>query len=114
MVPELGSAGGGPQNCAFQPDRLGSAGIFQRCFDNAAVTHNMVVGGADWPRGNITVRDAGAAGIRDPNKAPGWYRLCRQKEEGCKKASPAIGAASDGKDMGADVEKIEKAMDEVK
>jgi hypothetical protein len=114
MVPELGSAGGGPQNCAFQPDRLGPAGVFQRCFDNAAVTHNMVVGGADWPRGNVTVRDAGAAGIRDPHKAPGWYRLCRQKEEGCKKASPAIGAASDGKDIGADVEKIERVMDEVK
>jgi hypothetical protein len=114
MVPELGSAGGGPQNCAFQPDRLGPAGVFQRCFDNAAVTHNMVVGGADWPRGNVTVRDAGAAGIRDPHKVPGWYRLCRQKEEGCKKASPAIGAASDGKDIGADVEEIEKAMDEAK
>jgi hypothetical protein len=114
MVPELGSAGGGPQNCAFQPDRLGSAGVFQRCFDNAAMTHNMIVGGADWPRGNTTVRDFGAAGMHDPGQAPGWYRLCRQKEEGCKKASPAIGAASDGKDIGADVERVEKVMDEVK
>ena len=114
MIPELGSAGGGPQNCAFQPDRLGPAGVFQRCFDNAAVVHNLVVGGADWPRSNITVRDAGAAGIRDPTKAPGWYRLCRQKEEGCKKASPAIGAGSDGKDIGADVEKVDKVVDEVK
>jgi hypothetical protein len=115
MTPEIGSAGGGPQNCAFQPQRLGPAGVFKNCFDNSMFTHNMVVGGADWPSGNIMARDAAAAGIRDPQRSPGWYRLCRQKkeDEGCKKTSPAMGAGSDGKDIGADVDAIEKVMAEV-
>ena len=114
MTPEIGSAGGGPQNCAFQPERLGPAGVFKRCFDNSSFTRNMVVGGADWPKDNITVRDPAAAGVGDPHRAPAWYRLCRQKEEGCKKASPAIAAASDGKDIGANVDEIEKLMAEVR
>jgi len=113
MIPEIGSAGGGPQNCAYQPDRLGPAGVFQRCFDHSTINRNMVVGGADWPKGNLTVRNAEAAGIGDPHRTSGWYHLCQQKENGCKKASPAIGAAVDGKNIGADVDAIEKVMAEV-
>jgi hypothetical protein len=105
---EIGSAGGGFQNCAFQPERQGPAGIFKSCFDHSSFTHNLIVGGANWPPDNIVVKDATAAGIRDPHRSPAWYRLCNQKDEGCKKPSPAIGAGTDSKDIGADVDAIEK------
>jgi hypothetical protein len=39
------------------------------------------------------------------------FRLCRQKDEECKKPSAAIGAGTDGKDIGADVDAIEKRLE---
>jgi hypothetical protein len=113
MRPEIGSAGGGPQNCAFQPGRQTSAGVFNSCFEHSAFTHNLIVGGTVWPKANIVVGDAAAAGVRDPHRSSDASNLCKQKDEGCKKASPAIGAASDGKDIGADIVKIESVMAEV-
>ncbi len=109
---EIGSAGGGPANCAFRPDRQGPVGIFESCFENSTFTHNMIVGGSNWPKGNIVVKDAAAAGIQDFREGgPNEYRLCRQKDEtsSCKKASPAISSGSDGKDIGAGLDAIEKA-----
>ncbi len=109
---QIGSAGGGPQNCAFQPDRLGPEGVFKNCFESSSFTHNLIVGGTNWPAGNIMVKDFAAAGIRvTPGDDGKRYHLCRQKDEACKKASPAIGAATDGKDIGADVDAIEKTME---
>jgi hypothetical protein len=37
-------------------------------------------------------------------------RLCRGKSGSCGKATPAIGAGSDGKDLGADMAAINKAI----
>jgi hypothetical protein len=108
---EIGSAGRGEENCAYQPERLGPAGVFQRCFEHSSFTHNLVIGGANWPEGNITPKDLAAAGIRVTEE--GAYHLCRDKQDGCKKLSPAIGAATDGKDIGADVAAIEKIMQEI-
>ncbi len=110
---EIGSAGGGPRNCAFQADRQGPEGVFKNCFQNSTFTHNLIVGGSGWPAGNITVKDFSAGGIRITHEGGGTrYRLCRQKDDqGCKKPSPAIGAGTDGKDIGADVDAIEKAME---
>jgi hypothetical protein len=113
MRPEIGSAGGGPQNCAFQPDRQTPAGVFNSCFENSVFTHNLIVGGTVWPKANIAVADAAAAGIRDPRRSPDRSYLCRQKEGGCKRASPAIGAATDGKNIGADIDRIESVMAQV-
>jgi hypothetical protein len=108
---QIGSAGGGPKNCAFQPERQGPAGVFKSCFENSTITHNIIVGGANWPAGNIMVKDFAAAGVRIAHEAgANQYRLCKQKDEGCKRPSPAIGAGTDGKDIGADVDAIEKAM----
>jgi hypothetical protein len=108
---QIGSAGGGPANCAFQPERQGPEGVFKNCFQNSTFTHNLIVGGSGWPAGNIMVKDFGAAGVRlGPEGDANRYRLCRQKDEGCKKRSPAIGAGTDGKDIGADVDAIEKTM----
>ncbi len=109
---QIGSAGGGPKNCAFQPERQGTAGVFKNCFDDSRFTNNLIVGGTDWPKGNISVRDLGAAGVLVMHEGnANRYVLCRQKEQGCKKPSLAIGAGTDGKDIGADVDTIEKTME---
>jgi len=108
---EIGSAGGASENCAFQAERQGPVGVFQSCFENSTFTHNIIGGGANWPRGNIMVKDFAAAGLRITHEGgASQYHLCREKEDDCKKISPAIGAATDGKDIGADVNAIEKAM----
>lgn len=108
---QIGSAGGGPQNCSYKPDAQGPAGIFKNCFADPGVTHNLIVAGADWPAGNIVVKDAAAAGLKtlEGNRLED-YRLCRSKDaaSSCHKASPAIAAGSDGKDIGADIDRIEQ------
>jgi hypothetical protein len=52
-----------------------------------------------------------AAGIRDlkdgVSKDP---RLCHEKGPGCPKVSPGAGAASDGRDLGADIDSLEAAI----
>jgi len=42
------------------------------------------------------------------------YRLCADKDGGeCKKASPALHAGTDGKDLGADLEKLQQMLADV-
>jgi hypothetical protein len=108
---EIGSGGRGFQNCAYAPDRQGPSGVFDNCFQQSSFTHNLVIGGWGWPAGNITPKDFAAAGIRITDD--GQYHLCRGKEDGCKKVSPAIGAATDGRDIGADLPALEKIMQEI-
>jgi hypothetical protein len=109
---QIGAAGGGDQNCAAQPERQGPEGIFKSCFENSTFTHNVVGGGANWPKGNIMANDLAAAGVRiTKGGGPGQYELCDEKDaHGCKKHSPAIAAGTDGKNIGADVDAIEKEM----
>ena len=110
---EIASAGGGPRSCAYQPELQGPAGVLKNCFQNSSFTHNLIVGGSGWPSGNITPKDMHAAGIRAVHSPEtGAYELCRQKEDnsGCKKTSPAIGAATDGRNIGADLEGLSKAI----
>ena len=110
------SAGGGPQNCAFRPLIQGPAGVFKSCFANGKIHHNIIIAGdAKWPSGNINVGDAQAAGLARSGAGEAGFRLCRAPDEkiSCKKASPALGAASDGKDIGADLEAIDKATRDV-
>jgi hypothetical protein len=109
---EIGSAGGGAQNCAFRPDAQGPSGIFKSCFADPEVTHNLIVGGANWPAGNTAVKDVAAAGLKvHPGNGVQDFHLCRSKDEGisCKKASPGLAAGTDGKDIGADLDRIEQA-----
>jgi hypothetical protein len=110
---QIASAGGGPRNCAHGADVIGPAGVLKSCFAGSSFTHNLIIGGSDWPPGNVNAKDPGAAGIREirePGAAP--YALCRARDDSvrCKKASPALGTATDGRDLGADVVKIEKAL----
>jgi hypothetical protein len=108
---QIGSAGGGPKNCAFQAERQGPSGVFKNCFENSTFTHNLIVGGANWPEGNTMVKDFAAAGVRVEHEAgTSQYHLCRQKSDDCKKLSPAIAAGTDGRDIGADVDAIDKGL----
>jgi len=108
---QVGSAGGGPSNCAAQAQRIGPEAVFGMCFDNSTFSHNLIGGGSGWPPGNIQVKDFQATGVRVVRDG-GYSRfhLCRGKEEGCKKPSPAIGAGTDGKDIGADADAIEQRL----
>jgi hypothetical protein len=49
-----------------------------------------------------------AAGIRELHESGGKpYELCKEKSgDECKKVSPALGAGTDGKDLGADLDKL--------
>jgi hypothetical protein len=112
---QIGSPGGGRSNCAYQPDLQGPGGVIKSCFQNSSFTHNIIVGGSGWGSGNMTPGNLKSAGIRQ-NREPGAsaYALCQEKEsDDCKKASPAVKAATDGRDIGADLEAIRKALADV-
>jgi hypothetical protein len=101
------STGGGPErNCSAQPDRKGVKMVFDECFSSYVFQHNVIVGAGDFPKGNTVVKksaDIGFVDFRDGNG--GHYRLAA--------TSKFHRAASDGKDIGADIDAIEKATEGV-
>ncbi len=105
---QIGSTGGGPRNCAFQPGKAGPEGVLKNCLADDAFTGNLIVGGKGaWPASTIMVKDQAAAGLRNVSKAD--FRPCRQGDSGCGKPSPALKAGRNGRDIGADMDAIEKA-----
>jgi hypothetical protein len=110
------SEGGGPQNCAFQPQQQGPEGVIKNCFVNSSFTHNLMIGDGGWPSGNPSVKDMRAAGIHELHEPGGKpYELCKEKDgDECKKVSPALGVGTDGKDLGADLEKLGQMLANVK
>lgn len=110
------SSGGGQQNCAERGGRGTLSGgldpgfVIGNCFANSSFTHNLMIGEGGWPKGNLSAKDAQAAGIRETGKLGQPFALCAGKEQSCKKASPALHAASDGKDIGADLEKLDQML----
>jgi len=113
---DVESEGGGPTNCAYQPQQQGPGNVIKNCFVNSSFTHNLMIGDGGWPSGNPSVKDMRAAGIRqltEPGGKP--YELCKEKSgDECNKVSPALGAGTDGKDLGADLEKLERMLANVK
>jgi hypothetical protein len=112
--PGLASAGGGPDNCSSATQRLGAEAVLKACFINYRFDHNLIIdGGGGWPSGTI-VASPGSAAIRSLKdgvaKDP---RLCHEKAGGCSKVSPGAGAAPGGRDLGADVDAVEAALDGV-
>jgi hypothetical protein len=109
---QMASAGGGPENCVSAKEKE-PAGILNLCFANPVFAHNLILGGrGTWPDHNILVKDAGAAGLwKRQTQAGAEYRICREKGEAgsCPKASPAVRSGSDGKNIGADLDEIDKA-----
>jgi hypothetical protein len=103
--------GGGQANCAFQPEQQGPSSVFKNCFAESTMSHNLFIGDGGWPKGNSSAKDARDAGIREGNDPVGKpYELCKEKNGDCKKPSPALHAGSDGKDLGADLEKINQML----
>jgi len=112
--PAIASAGGGPGSCASKTQHQGGEAVLDACFDGYKFEKNLIIGGrGSFPKGNITVGSAEAAGIRnfDPKEdASQDPRLCHAKGPGCSKASPGAGTASDGRDLGADIDAVEAAI----
>jgi hypothetical protein len=105
------STGGGPRNCAFQPRAQAPEGVLKSCFAGFNITHNAFVGSpGGWPKGNFTPKNPSAVQMNDFREGKGGdYRLCAEKTAGCKKESPFRKAASDGRDLGADIDAIQEA-----
>lgn len=108
----IASAGGGPESCASKNQALGGEAVLQACFDPYKFDKNLIVTGrGSFPKGNITVGSPEAAGIRDLKDAISKDpRLCHAKGPGCNKVSPGAGTASDGRDLGADIDAVEAAI----
>lgn len=110
---QVTSTGGGPANCSFHPD---PETVLKSCFDSVIFTNNAIVGGSGWPAGNFYPKDQQAVGfVRANNGKNGDYHLCRDKNEpeSCKGPSRFLHAGKDGKDLGADMEAIDKATEGV-
>ncbi len=108
----IASAGGGPESCASRNQTLGGEAVLQACFDPYKFDKNLIVSGRGFlPKGNIGVGSPEAAGIRDlKDTVSRDPRLCHAKGPGCPKVSPGAGAASDGRDLGADIDAVEAAI----
>jgi hypothetical protein len=109
---QMVSAGGGPENCIGPKDK-DPTGILNLCFENAVISHNLILDGrGSWPEHNTLVKDFDDAGLSKRDTPMGSeYRICTKKgdEASCKKTSPAVRAAKDGKNIGADVDAVDKA-----
>ncbi len=108
----VASAGGGPESCAGKSQGLGSEAVLQACFDPYKFEKNLIISErGSFPKGNFVVGSPEAAGIRDLKDAVSKDpRLCHAKGPGCPKVSPGAGAASDGRDLGADIDAVEAAI----
>ncbi len=108
---QIMAAGGGPDNCAQARDNPDE--ILKNCFSASAFTNNLIIGSSgNWPHGNTFVKNTRDAGLRESNAGRnGDYRLCHGKGDGgdCTKPSPALAKGSGGKNIGADIDAIEKA-----
>jgi len=110
-IRQITTAGGGRENCTLPRDT--PMDTLNNCFSNVTFTHNLIIGGSKaWPRGNALVTDQATAGIVELKAGQtGDYRLCNAAGEGvCTKASPALGAATDGKNLGVNLPALETAI----
>jgi hypothetical protein len=106
---EITSTGGGVQNCVFQPNRQGPAGVLKTCVDSLTFTNNVIINGTAWPPGNFFPKDTKAVGFAEGLNGATSFRLCRAKDPVCRAPSKYAAAGTDGKDIGADVELIDAA-----
>jgi hypothetical protein len=110
--PPLASAGGGPESCAAKNQFVSPEAVLQACFGPYKFEKNLIISSrGSFPAGNISVSSPEAAGLRDLKDAVSKDpRLCHAKGLGCRKVSPGVGAASDQRDLGADIDAIEAAI----
>jgi len=98
----VGSTGGGPQrNCAGAPDRGSPNGILSSCFSTYTFTHNAFInGGGGWPKGNMSLKMSDVKFVDFRGGNGGDYHL--------QAGSRLKGAGSDGRDIGADLDAINR------
>ena len=74
-----------------------------------------MIGNGGWPSGNQSVKDMRAAGIRELHEPGGKpYEVYKEKDgDECKKVSAALGVGTDGKDLGADLDKLGQMLADV-
>jgi hypothetical protein len=108
----IASAGGGRDSCATKSQGAGSEAVLEACFEPYKFEKNLIISGqGSFPKGNFIVGSSEAAGIRDlKNAFSKDPRLCHAKGAGCPKVSPGANAASDGRDLGADIDAVEAAI----
>lgn len=82
------------------------AATFERCWKSFEVTDNVIIdypnGQGPWPSGNFQVKDMDGVGFEDHNREDAGYHLSA--------SSRFKGKASDGKDVGADIDAIGAAI----
>jgi hypothetical protein len=103
----------GPGSCGQQAQRGGAKGVLDDCFSNYHFDHNLIAvsRGGGFPAGNTIVGSPSDLGVHDlKDGISADPRLCHEKGPGCSKKSPGVGAATDGRDLGADVEAVEAAI----
>jgi hypothetical protein len=101
------TVGGGSTTCAYNHQVPST--VLNTCFSNFTFSGNALIGvpskfpPSSWPSGNLQLPDGNAAGFVNFNNGNGGdYHL--------KSGGQFKSAASDGKDMGADVDAIEAAI----
>ncbi len=99
----IATTGGGPEkNCSAMPRRSTPEGIFRDCFTTYTFHHNVIIGGGGWPKDNKTPGKAADVGfVNFKDGSGGEYRLSP--------SSKLKHTAADQKDVGADLDAIEKA-----
>ena len=106
--PIITTGGGVDRNCSAQPASKSFERVLQDCFSSYTFHHNVLVGGGSgWPKDNKTPGSLADVGFVNPkNGNGGEYRLSP--------GSKFKHAASDQKDIGADIDAIEKATSGVR
>lgn len=97
------TGGGVDRNCSALPQGRTPENVFHDCFAPYTFDHNVIIGqGGGWPKDNKTPGSLADVGFVNPkNGNGGEYRLSP--------GSKFKHAASDQKDVGADLDAIEKA-----
>jgi hypothetical protein len=99
------STGGGPENCAYADKPLPT---FNACFTSSAFTTNAIIAPPTdsldvWPAANFFPPSEAAVQFVNFNSGNGGdYHLLA--------SSPYKGKATDGKDLGADIDAVNSAI----
>jgi len=96
------STGGGRNNCSFQLERQGPEGVLARCFESYKFNYNCIIGAGGFPKENIGLKDLNAADFAS-------LRQGKIVDHHLRPGSRCKNAGTEGKDLGADVDEVEKA-----
>jgi hypothetical protein len=105
--PVTSTGSGGASNCAY--DQM-PAKTVSKCFSNYTFSPNAILdsplSASSWPRGNLFYSASAIGFVNLQNGKGGDYHLLP--------SSPAVGAASDGTNLGANVDAVLKAISGVR